>query len=898
MSRSHAHSSHGLKAHVLLTGVTGFVGKVVLSDLMRRKDELNLGSVTVLVRHKKARDGKEVSPADRFAQKVAPAKVFEDLPEGWLKAVEVVAGDLEKPHCGLSPEDLSRVQERTTHVVHCAASVEFDLPIQEAASANITSALGVLELARTCTHLQAMVDTSTAYVTTWRDGPIVEQLAHLPRPAQELLDAIQSGTRTEAELLEETGHPNTYTYTKCIAEHLLCQRRGDVPLVIVRPSIISASWKDPFAGWIDSPAALAGCLLYTALGVVPAFHGHPGTRLDVIPVDIVSRIIIDAGFKKPLPAPGEPVPIRYAAAGVENAIRIDSIAANLLTFFKARPGQHKLDKVFVGTVDHGHTRRDMLQRAVPNEATRIVLEMLGQSRDLKRLTKMNETVGYLHKAFSYFTYHTFDFRPAEPLVLENYTPDRYMEVICRGIYRHLFKKDETEVSIAGADHEDARDDFRWALEKPDGNWSIRVLGIGMRKTLRRCTESVTWDRPSFERAVEAAPANAIFILAPSHRSYLDFLLTSYVCFQHPELGIPVPHVAAADDFSRIPVVGQLLAESRAFYIPRGVGTEVPQVSEQLRRVVQVDGSLMFFVEGQRSRSRMALPPKRGLLRGLQATGRTFVILPIAMSYDRIPEEGALEKELAGGEKPGMSLRATLGWLTEMARKKVQLGRVHMACGAPLHLDAFTDVRTLSQRMVAEQQNNTAATRFHLRTFLAHANLKNVNEDWLAAQIGKRGGRVLESKLPAVADCSPALEQSLRNQWMHWFFADARALYPDDPVVADHVERHSWAPVPQVSPPRDERVHAVVDALFEPIRADYALTARALRGAAGVEKVTPRSIVKAHPSAHLPVVEDAFRLLTDSGVLRKKADGTTTWGDHADRLGALLNDWTAERSIQA
>lgn len=39
--------------------------------------------------------------------------------------------------------------------------------------------------------------------------------------------------------------PNTYTYTKQLAEHLLVKEAGDMPIAIVRPSIVGAAWKEP-----------------------------------------------------------------------------------------------------------------------------------------------------------------------------------------------------------------------------------------------------------------------------------------------------------------------------------------------------------------------------------------------------------------------------------------------------------------------------------------------------------------------------------------------------------------------------------------------------------------------------------------------------------------------------
>jgi 1-acyl-sn-glycerol-3-phosphate acyltransferase len=380
--------------------------------------------------------------------------------------------------------------------------------------------------------------------------------------------------------------------------------------------------------------------------------------------------------------------------------------------------------------------------------------------------------------------------------------------------------DATQESFAGGAHHDARSDLRWVCElHRDGNTAIRALSLGIRLALRRCASNATIDRPSFERALAAVPAGAIVVLAPSHRSYLDFLLASYLCFHYPEFGVAVPHIAAAAEFGQIPVLGRLLRSARAFYLQRGVGHASPELSRALHQLAADRASLMFFIEGQRSRSRMALAPKRGLLRGLQATGCTFAVLPIAFSYDRIPEERALERELAGHPRARMRLAPLLAWLARLARGQVALGRIHVACGELQVLDAGTDIQAIAHRLVAEQQRHTTVTSFHLRAFLAEAALDpalGIDEAWLAAAIRARGGRVLESSL-AVPALSSALAVSLRNQWAHWFYGDALVRYPDHPAVADHVRRHAWL---DISPPYsvDDRVAAVVDALLAPIAA--------------------------------------------------------------------------------
>lgn len=39
--------------------------------------------------------------------------------------------------------------------------------------------------------------------------------------------------------------PNTYTFTKNLAEHLLVTEAEGMPIAIVRPSIVSAAWREP-----------------------------------------------------------------------------------------------------------------------------------------------------------------------------------------------------------------------------------------------------------------------------------------------------------------------------------------------------------------------------------------------------------------------------------------------------------------------------------------------------------------------------------------------------------------------------------------------------------------------------------------------------------------------------
>lgn len=40
--------------------------------------------------------------------------------------------------------------------------------------------------------------------------------------------------------------PNTYTYTKALAEYVVQQEQDKLNIAIIRPSIVGASWQEPF----------------------------------------------------------------------------------------------------------------------------------------------------------------------------------------------------------------------------------------------------------------------------------------------------------------------------------------------------------------------------------------------------------------------------------------------------------------------------------------------------------------------------------------------------------------------------------------------------------------------------------------------------------------------------
>ncbi len=736
---------------VLLTGVTGFLGKVVLSELIRRSEELGIDRVYVVIR---ARG--EKSAAERFDGEVAGSACFSRLPCGWRGAVTVLDGTLERPglDLGAAREELVR---RVTHIVHTAASVSFDLPIASAARSNITTALNMLELARHCPHLERFVSTSTAYVTphTDDDAPIPEALSPLPAPAEELLALIESGRAVESDLLARSGHPNTYTFTKSIAEHLLVARQGRVPLTIIRPSIISASREHPFPGWIDSTSGFGAFVLLIGLGHLRAMVGRPNARLDLIPVDEVAERILSACERDGGTA------IRHAVAGPALSPTVHQCWEEIRDFYRTHPVARRPEMHYMGPRDVRFRMADLVYHRIP-----IAVTAARSPRMRAKVRSLAARLAYLNQVFPYFTSRSFAFQSSRPLD-GGFAPVRYVHTVCGGVYRHILRRDLAEWPLAGRRHAGHGDDARWALGQPHGNMWIRTASWLATKVLRRSVERVTVDLPSFEAARQAAVPGSALVIVPNHRSYLDFVLMSYLAFARPDLGIPIPHIAATMEFGSIPILGRVLAAMHAFYLRRGSGREDPELTSRVHALIRQGKTLEFFVEGQRSRSREFLPPKRGLLRCLQATGTPCTLLPVALTYDRVPEESAFAAELSGGPKPRMRIGPLISWVIAVWRGQIDLGRIHIACGEPIHLDEHCDVAEVSWEVIERLRAASAITTYHLEAYLSHHPEDGMDAAVLRRAIEERGGKVLESHLHPPADLHPLIAATLRQQFAHF-----------------------------------------------------------------------------------------------------------------------------------
>ncbi|KAH7968107.1 hypothetical protein HPB52_005824 [Rhipicephalus sanguineus] len=341
--------------NVLLTGSTGFLGKVLLEKILRSCPDV--GSIYLIVRGKRG-----LRADDRIAD-ILKMQLFQRLrqerPQAFQKIV-VLEGDLTLPDLGLKPKDRQLLVDTVNVVIHSAATVKFDEPIN------------------------------------WLDSETLESCQ------SKLLGAM----------------PNTYTFTKGLAETLVQRECKGYPVAIVRPSIVVCSWKEPFPGWVDNFNGPTGLIVAVATGVLKSVYTDPDMETDFVPVDVVVNCILASAWNVAVTRPSDVRVVQCACSGRSPQLRwrdMKTIQESLMTelCFKSAiryPDVHLRRNIVV------HRTSMFLQHYVPACIGDAVLACVGKKQ---WLVKTYYKLELLLEALAYFTTHQWKFETNNMMAIYN-----------------------------------------------------------------------------------------------------------------------------------------------------------------------------------------------------------------------------------------------------------------------------------------------------------------------------------------------------------------------------------------------------------------------------------------------------------------------------------------------
>ena len=362
---------------VLVTGVTGFLGQAVFERLLLDFAETK---VVLLVRQQLGSTGRQ-RVESMFGRPTFNVLREREGNDGLIRLlderVEVVDGDFSR-EMPVLPSDLDVV-------IHCAAAVAFDPPIDEGFQTNLLGALRFYEGVLSSGSTPHLLHVSTAYVAGVRKGVIPEATldhrvdwrteADLALQARadveaasrkpELLDSFLSKARKEhgragpqsvADDAEDRrkswvtkrlvqygraraqtlGWPDNYTFTKAMGERAVEELAAEhhAPLSIVRPSIIESSYEHPFPGWIEGFKMAEPIILAYGRGTIPEFPGIPEGIVDIIPADYVVNAMLAAAGTPPEP---ETPAYYHVSSGSRNPLQYKGLYENVREYYERDP---------------------------------------------------------------------------------------------------------------------------------------------------------------------------------------------------------------------------------------------------------------------------------------------------------------------------------------------------------------------------------------------------------------------------------------------------------------------------------------------------------------------------------------------------------------------------------
>lgn len=344
---------------ILITGATGFVGEALLARIIATLPDTR---AVLLVRPKGSLSGKaRVGQLLKRPAFDTVRKLGIDVEEALERQVEIIESDL----YGIKslPGDLDIV-------VHCAGDVSFDPPIDSAFKSNVLGTRNLLEKIVAGGSRPHYVHVSTAYVAGRRRGAIPErsvehdadwrvEAEHGIRMRERVEDASRTTAvlsklrgkatrehgragpitvaedteRRRREWVDETlvkvggeratslGWTDVYTFTKALGERVVEEFAAEhnLPVSIVRPSIIESALVTPYPGWIEGFKMAEPLILAYGRGELPEFPAAPDSIVDIVPVDHVVAALVAVSA-----TPAEPAKPRY--------FHVSSSARNPLTF--------------------------------------------------------------------------------------------------------------------------------------------------------------------------------------------------------------------------------------------------------------------------------------------------------------------------------------------------------------------------------------------------------------------------------------------------------------------------------------------------------------------------------------------------------------------------------------
>ncbi len=700
---------------LLLTGATGFLGKALLEAILRKLPDIE--RVYVLIRQRSDKTGTAVTPGETLRTEILGSSAFDALRKHYgaqfedfaLQRIKPVVGDLARSQLGMSEDDYDQVRREVDVVINSGAMAVFDAPVDQALKINTFGPMRVLSLVKGAPRQPFLAHISTCYVHNI-PGPAFElpldpKASPAPNGASYDVDTetcsllgrigrIQKevGEANPALLRErlvaaglkrarQLGWNDTYTFSKAMGEQLLHRYQGDVPGLILRPSIIESALRHPAPGWIEGYRMMDPLIVGFGRGQVTEFPGNPETVVDVVPVDHVVNALLAAIPKAHLQ--GAPQ-VMQVASGMENPMKLRDFQGHLIDFFERSPqaGNSKPLRAFKFPEGRSYVRRLNFRYLYPAAILEAALwplrmttagrhwhdQLSGQLKNLRRLRRFAAIYGpYSATRTRFMSFNsrslwrslTTQEQSEFPFGTDQLDWKQYLQKVhVPGIRHYLLDEPDRPVALAESG-------LAGNIAKPpvidriasdaSAHWS--KAGSMLSLTQIRSPEQQRWAAPVSRRMVrwtsvrtmqliarhyldlrvagsEHVPRRGPFIVVSNHTSHVD---TGVLLAALQSRAVQIHPTAAGDYWFRNPLTGWLMQAMLAAVPFDRQCRRIPQALALPAEILRNGHALIFYPEGSRSQDGQLRTFKSTV--GLLALAAAAPILPayISGSHKALPK---------------------------------------------------------------------------------------------------------------------------------------------------------------------------------------------------------------------------------------------------------------------
>ncbi|KAL2741576.1 fatty acyl-CoA reductase wat-like isoform X2, partial [Vespula squamosa] len=324
---------------IFITGGTGFIGKLLIEKLLRVCP--GIICIYVMIRTKR---GKNLPQRMEELIEDSLFSTLKKMHPTFPNRLVAIEGDCSLPNLGISKTDRNTLIREVTIVFNVAATVRFNETIKLATAINVQSVRDLINLSKEMPKLKSFVHVSTAFANCTYDM-IDEKFYDSKMDGEQLINLMDV---LNEKLLDDITpqligmYPNTYVFTKSVAENVIKKHTDSIPIGIFRPAIVTPTYREPIPGWINNMYGPVGITAGILMGLIRTHHCDGSVNANFVPGDLtVNGLIVSAWDISNNRQSNEDIPI-YNYISKDNPITYDTMKEMTLKYGQLIPSKKTL----------------------------------------------------------------------------------------------------------------------------------------------------------------------------------------------------------------------------------------------------------------------------------------------------------------------------------------------------------------------------------------------------------------------------------------------------------------------------------------------------------------------------------------------------------------------------